>query len=220
MKILYGVGVGPGDPELMTLKAVKTIQKVDYVFVPRTRQDTPGMAETVAADSIEGKSLVYLHFPMGPETQEMYTHAAEIINATLQDGESGAFLTIGDPLVYSTYTYVMLAAQQFGIEHVVIPGVTSYQAAAATLHMPVTTKHQRFYLADGYIDEAVLDNVDSLCIVKPSKDKANTLAILNKHGFQYACVSRCSLPEETILNDDDGILKNRDYMSLIYARKR
>ena len=219
MKTLYGVGVGPGDPELVTLKAVRLIRTADYVFVPRSKQDKPGMAEAIVAEYLEGKNIVYLHFPMGPDNSERYKQAAETIDKTLKGGEVGVFITIGDPMVYSTYAYIMFEAQKLGMEQVIVPGITSFNAAASTLGIPVTLKNEKFYLADGSVDEEILQRVQTVCILKPRKEKADTLEKLEKYGFEYAYIKRCSLPQEEILKEKDSIMQDHDYMTVIFARR-
>jgi precorrin-2/cobalt-factor-2 C20-methyltransferase len=220
MKTLYGVGVGPGDPELLTVKAIKVIQKADYVFVPRSKPAEQGMAEAIVAEYLEGKTLVYLHFPMGPDNSELYRTTAEKIHETLQDGEVGAFITIGDPTIYSTFTYVMFEAQKFQMQFVLVPGISTFNATAAALQMPVTIKGESFYLADGSVDEEVLQRVQSVCVLKPRKENAETIRKFEKHDFEYSYIKRCSFPEQEILRDRKSIEQDRDYMTALFARKR
>ena len=220
MKTLYGVGVGPGDPELVTLKAVRLIREADFIFVPRPEPDKQGMAEAAVAEHLDGKAVIYLHVQMKQDNTETYREAARTIDATLDDGQTGVFITLGDPFVYSTYTYVMFAAQQLGLRQVIVPGICSCNTAAAALGWPVTVKGENFYMADGYVEEAVLVNVNCICILKPYKDKAATLRKLEQHGFQYAYLKRCSLPEQQILTDAAAILQDTDYMAIIFARRK
>lgn len=219
MKTLYGVGVGPGDPELLTVKAIKVIRSADYVFVPRSKPEEQGMAEAIVAEYLDGKKLVHLHFPMGPDNSELYRKTAEQIDETLQDGESGAFITIGDPAIYSTFSYVMSEAQKYRMNFVIVPGISTFNAAAAALHLPITVKDESFYLADGFVDEEVLQRVQSVCVLKPRKENAETLEKLEKHGFEYHYIKRCSFPEEEILRNRQAIEKDRDYMTALFARK-
>jgi precorrin-2/cobalt-factor-2 C20-methyltransferase len=204
----------------MTVKALKCIQQADYVFVPRPHIQKPGAAETIAAEYLCSKIVVPFEFPMGQENTGRYRQTASLIDETLQDGQTGAFLTIGDPLVNSTYTSIMFETQRLDIQQIIVPGITSYQAAAATLHTPITLKNECFHLADGYIDETILARVNSLCLLKPSKEKANTLKLLEKFGFQYAYVKYCSYPNEEILREPSQILQDNTYMSIIIARKQ
>jgi len=220
MKTLYGVGVGPGDPELLTVKAIRVIQAADYVFVPRSKPEEVGMAEAIVSEYLEGKTLIYLHFPMGPDNSELYRETAKIIDQTLLDGESGAFITIGDPTIYSTFTYVMFEAQTRRMVVEIVPGISSFSAAAAALSLPITIKDESFYLADGHVDEEVLQRVQSVCVLKPRKENAETLKKFETHDFDYNYIKRCSLPEQEILHDRESIVRDRDYMTVLFARKR
>lgn len=219
MKTLYGVGVGPGDPELVTLKAIRIIREADYVFVPRSRIDDQGMAEKIVAEHLDGKNVIYVHFPMGPDNSELYKRTAEKIYTTLDDNETGAFITIGDPTVYSTFTYVMFEVQKLGMNFMIVPGIASFSAAAAALRLPLTIKDESFYLADGCVDEDILQRVHSVCVLKPRKKHVETLRKFEQYGFEYAYIKRCSLPQEEILREKEQIMQDRDYMTVLFARK-
>ena len=119
--------------------------------------------------------FVYAHIPMGADNAERYVRIAQLIDQTLHDDETGAFLTLGDPLVYSTYAYIMFEAQKYGIETRIIPGITSFTAAASALTMPMALKDESVYLADGHVDEDVLRRVQTVCVLKPRREKAETL---------------------------------------------
>lgn len=220
MKTLYGVGVGPGDPELVTLKAIRVIREADCIFAPRPKKESEGMAETIVAEHLTGKQVVYLHLPMGADNSERYREIANEIDATLRDGESGAFITIGDPMVYSTFTYLMFAAQTLGIQTRIVPGIPSFAAASAALGEPLAIRDDSFYLADGSVDDEILRRVQTVCVLKPRKELAQTLDKLERYGFEYAYLKRCSLPEEEIIRDRDRIAQDRDYMTLLFARKK
>jgi precorrin-2/cobalt-factor-2 C20-methyltransferase len=220
MKLLYGIGVGPGDPDLLTVKAIRIVREADYVFVPRPKIEERGMAETIVAEYLDESKAIYLHFPMGPNNAKLYKQTASRIAATLHDGECGAFITIGDPMVYSTFTYVMFEAQKLGVSVDIVPGISSCHASAAALQWPLTIKGESSYLADGHVDEDVLRRVQSVCVLKPRKEQAETLRKFEKHGFEYASIKRCSLPEQEILRERDHILNDGEYMTLLFARKR
>jgi len=220
MKLLYGIGVGPGDPELLTVKAIRVLREADYVFVPRPKMDERGMAEAIVADYLDANKVVYLHFPMGPDNAERYKETARRIDAAIQEGECGAFITIGDPMVYSTFTYVMFEARKCGLKIEIVPGISSSHAAAAALQWPLTIKQESSYLADGHVDEDVLRRVQSVCVLKPRKEPLDTLNKLEEQGFEYAYIKRCSLPEQEILRDREAILNDKEYMTLLFARKR
>ncbi len=219
MKILYGVGVGPGDPELLTLKAVRCIRDAQHIFIPRTKPDEPGMAETIIREYLHDKHVVTCHVPMGADNTERYHQIAYTIDATLNDSESGAFITLGDPLVYSTYIYTMHAVNTLGIETRTIPGISSFTAATSALGMPIAVKDEQVYLTDGHLDEAILHSVQTVCVLKPYRDKAATLEKLEKYGFQYTYITHCSLPQEAVLREKEAILHEHEYMGLIIAKK-
>jgi precorrin-2/cobalt-factor-2 C20-methyltransferase len=217
LKKFYGVGVGPGDKELITLKAYNLIKNCDYVFVPKSRGDS--LAKKIAEDFTQGKNIIELRFPMGEDNSERYKEAALKINETLQEEEIGVFLTIGDPMTYSTYIYLMKELIKLKIEVSTVPGITSFGAVASTLNLPITLKGEGFYLCDGELDEEILKKVDSVCVLKVNKVKEEILNKLERHNFKYVYVKKCTQQEEKILFDKEEILKDDDYMSLIFGRR-
>lgn len=135
--VLYGVGVGPGDPELLTLKAVHLLRRCPVIAAPRTKS-----GETLALDIVrqalplDGKTVLPLYFSM--ERDKALIHAAhgkaaDDIQAHLDAGEDVAFLNLGDVSIYATWGYVMDIVQKRGYDTVMIPGVPSFCAAAARL---------------------------------------------------------------------------------------
>ncbi len=217
MKKVYGIGIGPGDKELLTLKGYRLIKECDYIFAPESRGKS--LAKSIVSEYTEGREVIELAFPMGEDNSGRYKDAACIIERTLSDGECAVFLTLGDPMTYSTYIYLMNELTLLGIEVQTVPGVTSYNAAAAALNTPITIKDESFVLCDGKPDEEMLKRVESICILKMSKNKEEILSILEKNDFKYSYVRRCSQDEQKILFDKREILLDNDYMSLIFARK-
>lgn len=215
MKKLYGIGIGPGDPELITVKAVKLIKHCHCVFVPEKRGKR--LAETIASEYLVSKKIVVLQLHKNSDDDNPYKHAAMIIDKTLKDGEYGVFLTLGDPMVYSSFLYLLPEVKKLGIETFSVPGITSFNAAASVLSLPLAIKNESFYLADGEVEEEVLKNVNTVCILKPCKQKAETLDRLETHGFHYIYVKRCTQPEQIIITDKNEMLQDTDYMSLIFA---
>ena len=133
--ILYGVGVGPGDPELLTLKAQRILKEADVIAVP-----DKGTGEKTALSIIgplaEGKPLLYCAAPMtrDPDCLEAaYEQNARQIAALLDEGKTVAFITLGDPSIYSTYLYIHRRVLAMGYEARLIPGVPSFCAVAAAL---------------------------------------------------------------------------------------
>ena len=145
---LYGVGVGPGDPELMTLKAVRVLKAAPIVFTPQATGSKDSLALTVARNYIdESKAAadICLEFVMGGTSDDVWSEAAERIVGYLLGGEDVAFLTQGDPLLYGSFMYVMVKVQvahpTIPIE--VVPGVTSITASASRAKMPLVSHGER-----------------------------------------------------------------------------
>lgn len=218
MKKVYGIGVGPGDSDYITLKGYNLIRNAKVVFLPGSSGQS--LAGEIAKDFIKDKKIVDIEFPMGKDNRKRYEEAANIIDNNLKDGEEGVFLTLGDPMVYSTFLYIMAELHKLDISTESIPGISSFTAAANRIKMPLTLKGEKFYLTDGDIDEEILKYSDTVCILKTSGDKNKILEVLEKCGFIYSYIRRCGCLNEKILYKKDDILKDDDYMSLILGRRR
>lgn len=217
MKKIYGIGVGPGGTDLITLRGYKLIRDADVVFLPRHKGKS--MAGQITRKFIWDKKTVYIDFPMKKTSSKIYKEAARIIDSNLPDGSVGVFLTIGDPMIYSTFSYALAELEALDIETESVPGIPSFSAAANRANMPVTLRGQEFYLTDGEIDEKVLERCDSVCILKTSGNKEDILNLLENSGFTYMYISRCGWPDQRILYKREEILKSHEYMSLIFGRR-
>ena len=136
--ILYGVGTGPGDPELLTLKALKIIRESDIIVIPADDPKDCASYQTVerAFPQIREKRLICLPFPMVRDREKRRIQQeknAEIIAKILSKGKQAAFLTIGDPSIYSTYGYIHNILRRRGFDARIVSGIPSFCAAAASL---------------------------------------------------------------------------------------
>ena len=136
--ILYGVGVGPGDPELMTLQAVRVIRECDLILAPgkEPRETVAWQIAAGAVPELEEKEAVGIHMPMtkDPDTlKKAHGEAAERIIQELAKGRRAAFLTLGDPCIYSTYLYVHKKVRSAGCRAEIISGIPSFIAASAAV---------------------------------------------------------------------------------------
>ena len=152
--LLYGVGLGPGDPELVTVKALRVLRGCDILILPE-RDKAACRAWQIAAAAcpeLEEKEALCLPFPM---TRDQAARDAVLeenwaqLKALLQAGRDLAFLTVGDPGVYSTYSYMALRAERDGCRTAVIPGVASFTACAASLNMPLVLEDAPLHLIPG-----------------------------------------------------------------------
>jgi cobalt-precorrin 5A hydrolase/precorrin-3B C17-methyltransferase len=168
--LLYGVGVGPGDEELLTLKAVRLIREADVVFCPGGRPGRPGRARRSAARWLGDRRVVELEMEMGGGS---FAAAARDVERELGRG-TGVYLTEGDPSLYSTFHRLReaLAAQAPGIVVRVVPGVTSITAAAAAAGVPLAMGDQALAVvpasaAPAFLEDA-LSTFDATAVLKPS----------------------------------------------------
>lgn len=217
MKKLYAIGTGPGAKELLTLKAIDAMKSSSVIFAPNNKGKN--MALDTAGDFIADKEIVLIDFPMGNVTREHYKEAAKVILNKIPHGGKGAFLTIGDPMIYSTFIYIMEELDEKKIQTEIINGIPSFLAAAATMKTPLTLKGDSFLLCDEF-DEEKAKNYDSLAILKTLDGKEEILEILEKNNFKYKYIKKISFEEEEIMENKEDILEDRNYMSLILARKQ
>lgn len=141
--VLYGIGIGPGDPELITVKGAKALARCRRVFVPKAKDAADSVALAIAQRHLRSDAVVReIVFPMTKDRAELarrWAESAREVAEALRAGEDACFLTLGDALLYSTYIYLVraLRAQIPAVEIVTIPGVTAFSAAAALTHFPI-----------------------------------------------------------------------------------
>lgn len=151
---LYGVGVGPGDPELMTLKAVRLIAASDIIAIPQ-RDRARCVALRIAAEAVPEaltKPTLALDMPMTRDKnvrEQAYAAAAEQLTSVLEAGKTVVFLTLGDPTIYSTYGYLHGRMVRAGYEAEYVPGVPSFCAAAAALGEPLCEEGEGLHVLPG-----------------------------------------------------------------------
>lgn len=217
MKKLYGIGTGPGAADLLTLRAVNVIKDAKVIFAPNNKGKN--MALDTVEEYIGDKKVVLIDFPMGSVEAEDYINAANIIYEEISEGDYGAFLTIGDSMIYSTFIYIMDLLTDKDIEIEVVPGIPSFVAAAAASKVPLTVKGDKFLLIDES-DNSLLDKADSFALLKTLGAKEDTLDEMERNDFSYKYIKRVSLENEEILENKEEIIQDRDYISLILGRRK
>jgi precorrin-2/cobalt-factor-2 C20-methyltransferase len=145
---LVGIGVGPGDADLVTVRAVVALRRADRIVAPATAVDAVGRAEAVVRQAVPGLRVERIPFAMAPgraERDRSVDEAAGVVTSYLDAGEEVAFVTLGDPLTYSTFTSVAAAVRQRRPATVVeqVPGIMAFQALAARTGTTVTDERQR-----------------------------------------------------------------------------
>jgi precorrin-2/cobalt-factor-2 C20-methyltransferase len=221
MAKLYGVGVGPGDKELLTLKAVKVIQSCQVVMAPSGMAGGRSIALEVAEEYIkEGTEVLVKHFPMGGEEQEEKIYSAfKSIEDKLKEGNDVAFLTIGDPFVYSTYIYLLKYIEEMGYETETVPGITSFCACASLAKEPLVIGNEPLLIVPGDRIEAIKDE-KYVVVMKVYKLEEQIINALEEKGFNYVYIKRAGREGQEVLRDKEEIIKNKEYMSLIIANRK
>lgn len=231
--ILYGLGVGPGDPELITLKAARVLNFVDVVFAASSSKNAYSLALSIAKTHIPDLTPVrMLYFPMTRDKTEMQKawklNAKTIINELKQE-KKVAFITLGDAMIYSTYGYVLKnireMAPQFPI--VSIPGITSYQAAAACLNTPLVEGEDSFLLTSGAKGgerlRAFAAKPECVVFLKAYRNVEDIAAAIKEAGVYQAAIgiSNCSQEDEKVYRDIEELCdRHPDYWTLIFAKQK
>ena len=196
--ILYGVGVGPGDPELLTLKAVRVLKACPVVAAPRTREGrTLALDIARGAMDLTGKVLLFLDFAMSRSERTLAdTHQ-------LAAGQDVALLTLGDVSVYSSFCYVMDLVRAAGYETVMIPGVPSFCASAAALGRSLTEMNEPLHIlpAGGHLSlPEALALPGTKVLMKAGRQLPQAVAELERQGLAgtSALVMNCGLPDQQL----------------------
>lgn len=221
---LYGVSVGPGDPELLTLRAARILGEVDCVASPDIK-GSGRAALHIADDFIQGKELVDCSSPMTNgqrKTAEAYDAVADKLAALLDAGKSVAFVTLGDASVYSTWSYVneRMIARGYDVE--VVPGVTSFCAAAAALREPLCERSEQLLVSPvstGDV-EAALDVRGTKVFMKSGKRLGELRDALRGRGIADCAmaVANCGLEGQAIVANLDEADELPDGMSVTIVK--
>ena len=212
---LYGIGLGPGDPELLTVRGRRLLETVDVVY-------TPGrLSRRVARSYVDDDTLSDLEFPMTRNKDELRTAwktAAETVASTART-EEAAFVTLGDPNVYSTFGHLRRALDRFHptVPVEVVPGVSTVTAFTSAFDVEITAG------AELTLREAAGGDAptgpDRMVLFKVT-DVPTTHRTLVDAGYEVVYGRRLFMPDaETIVTRDPSVLSDRDYYTVAYAEK-
>ena len=222
---LYGLGIGPGDPELLTLKAVRLIRENEVIAFPgEMPQETVAYKIAVqAVPELAEKELTALPMPMTKDPkvlEETHTHAADIVENFLKNGKNVVFLTLGDPTVYSTYLYVHKKILERGLKAEIVSGITSFCAVAARLNMGLVEKAEPLHVIPAsYQIEEALRLPGTKVLMKAGKKMKEVKATLQEIGAQAVMIENCGMPDEKIYANTEEIPENAGYYSLIIVKE-
>lgn len=220
MGTLYGVGVGPGDAELVTVKAARLLRAADVVFAPVSRDDKDSTALAIAKDYLSGAEMVSLTFPMtrdGAVLSRYWDEAAERIADCLRAGKNAVFITLGDPGIYSTYAYVRDRIIHMGLAVETVPGITSFTAGAAAANRSLGESGDRIAIIPFLKEETELDDYlerfDTVVLMKVFRNFAGLKQYLKGKAitdktFLFSNIGmrdeRIAIGEEILKMEDPG----------------
>jgi precorrin-2/cobalt-factor-2 C20-methyltransferase len=225
---LIGIGVGPGDTELLTIKADKTLKSVPVVCAPKSSSSKPSLAlsivQPVLDEREEGYEVMEPLFPMIEDKNELegyWDHAADEMAHRLNEGMDLAFITLGDPTVYSTFSYVSSRLKARGFEVEIIPGVTSFTGCAASSGIQLADKDEIIVIVPK-VDERlaqILPHGDTFVIMKTSRhsDELERIISEDNRDKKVLSVQNCSMEDEKVF---EGFASDKKYLSTTIVKFR
>ncbi len=222
---IFCVGVGPGDPELMTRKAVRLIRENRIIAFPGERPERSAAFRIAAAavPEMAEKNHVAVSMPMtrDPEVmEEGHRRATTLLERYLDQGENVVYLTLGDPTVYSTFSYLQRLLEEDGYPVELIPGVPSFCAAAARLGIPLAEWDEPIHVIPAlHRPEEPLDQPGTYILMKAGRHLAEIRENLRLSGRTAAAVENCGMDGEKTYRRAEDIPDEAGYFSLIIARE-
>lgn len=225
---LYGLGVGPGDPELITLKALRYLKAAPVLAYPAP-ETGDSMARQIIAPHLPGNQIeVPIRMPMVEArfpAQSVYEWAAKTLGEHLDQGRDVAVLCEGDPFLYGSFMYLFARmADDYAIE--VVPGVSSVTACAAASGAPLASRHDILTIVPATLDEAVLRDTlaatDAAAIMKVGRHLEKVRRVLSALDLAASAryVEHATMQNERLLPINDPSLNEAPYFSMILVHRR
>ncbi|MHC1747746.1 MAG: precorrin-2 C(20)-methyltransferase [Cellulosilyticaceae bacterium] len=222
---LYGVGVGPGDPKLLTYKAVEIIKACEVIAVPDTGESRQ-VALEIVKEHLATQELIHCYMPMTRNREQLassHEAAANTIETYLQTGKNVAFLTLGDPTIYSTYMYLHRLILEKGYSVEIIPGVPSICAVAAKLNDSLCEEGQMLHIIPASYQDAdkALDLEGTKVLMKTGK----AFDIIKSHMREKnllkdaKMVSCCGMEHEKVYHSLEEVDSKNSYFSVIVIKE-
>lgn len=242
--ILYGIGTGPGDPELLTIKAVRIIKECDMIALPVSQVSfgtEPVLLEpknkkrekflcgctaynivSPMVPEIQQKEILFVPMPMiknKEELKKVHDTSAEKIIELIKEGKKVGFLTLGDPTIYSTYLYLHNRVAKKGIPTQIICGIPSFCAAAARLNQGLAeNKEQLHIIPASYGVGEALKLSGTKVLMKSGKKLKEVTEEVAKTGQKMQMVEDCGMKTEKVYHSITEIPQTGSYYSLIMVK--
>lgn len=219
---VYGIGVGPGDSELLTIKAAKILHNVDVICSPRSSAKKESIALSIAKPILEERDdfkklmIVEPIFPMTEDEKTLEKHwieASSIIADYLDKGKDVGFITLGDPSIFSTFSYVQkILDKDYKTE--LVPGITSFTACASSINKPLVEKNEILTIVPKIDDrlDSVLDYSNSIVLMKTSRntEELDNLIHSKEGEKEIISVENATQKNEKVV---EGFSKDKPYLS-------
>lgn len=228
--ILYGIGVGPGDAELLTLKAVHRIRECDVIGIPAETKETCTAYQIgkQAVPEIEEKEVLSIPLPMTKEEacrRRAYEAGAGKLIETLAAGKSIGFLNLGDPTIYSTFMELYDRVKQAGYPVEIISGVPSFCAVAAELGISLAQGSESIHILPGcYQEKEIMDYSDCRILMKSGgkleKVKEQLLQLEREEKIKAFGASDCGMESQSLYYDIGKLQETAGYFTTIIIKER
>lgn len=223
---LYSVGVGPGDPELMTLKAVKIIRNCQVLVLPAESKEKCVAYQIVrrAIPEIEDKTTVCLVMPMTKDKDRLeksHREGTQKVAEVLDAGKDAAFLTLGDPTVYATSMYIHQRIAGMGYRTSIVSGVPSFCAAAAKLGVSLGEKQEQIHIIPASYDvEVAIQLPGTKILMKAGKKMPVVRQCVKEHHGWAAMAENCGMAEEHLWINAEDMPEHPGYYTLVIVKDR
>ncbi|MEG2539187.1 MAG: precorrin-2 C(20)-methyltransferase [Clostridium sp.] len=222
---LYGIGVGPGDPSLLTLKAVETINKCRVIATPQSGAgDNVALSIVKAKVDLKDKNIIELDLPMIRDKEKLYeSHitAAKKVIEILDSGQDIGFLTLGDPSIYSTYGYIHNIVKSLSYDVEIIPGITSFCAAASSLNSILVLGNEPLHIMPmSHRDSSEIESLHGCKILmKSGKGMKKLINDINSNGdSEINIVERASMDKQRVFRNIKRLEDDLSYFSLVVIK--
>ena len=237
---LYLVGIGPGDPELMTCKAVKVLEQTQVWVAPKAKQNGMSSALQIASAQVEptGKTVLELRFPMkkvhlgreqDADVVRAWQEAAAAVQSHLEQGQDVAFPTLGDPALYSTAFYLLATLQETEPELrvTIIPGITAMAACSARVCSPLGLGDDVVTIVPAAFDDdrlrEIIQTFDAVVLMKVFRKMDRITALLEELDLvdNAVLIERCGMDDQRIYPDiREALDRDLHYFSTLLIRKK
>ena len=222
--IFYCVGVGPGDPELMTFQAARIIRECPVAALPASGSGE-NAAGKIAGDLLRDKELLLCDMPMTRDRAALdaaHAKAASQVAQKLDQGLSVAFLTLGDPSIYATPMYLHHILKAQGYETRMIPGVPSFCAVAAALDTSLCERSERLQIIPASYPDAgeALKEPGNKVLMKSGRSMGKVRAQIDRERFDAMAVECCGMEGERIHHSLDTLEETASYFSVVVVKEK